>query len=218
MKHSHWIVGVIALLALAPPAFGDIYRWEGADGVIHFSNQPPPPGVKVIDTIEEAPYDAAADRRRQEEDRRARQEFEKRSLEERQAALAAREREAQLKLQEAERLLEQSRPLTDPDEDCDDEYFFRYGSCGSGLIIHRNSGRSGPRDLYRGVYRDNNNLYYKRPDHRPGPGTRPPPGDPSRPRPRDAKSAVRSEKAPSAAGEPENPVPPGPAPGPSRKR
>ncbi len=224
MKLSHWIAGLIALLALATPSFGDIYRWKGADGVVHFSNQPPPPGVIVIETIEEAPYDAESDRRRQEEDRRVRQEFEKRTIEERQAALAAREREAQFKLQEAERLLDESRQAAEQDENCDDDYFFRFGSCGSGLIIQRHSGRSGPRDLYRGVYRDNNNLYYERPGHRPRPGTpphpgtKPAPGDPSRPKPRDAKSAARSGKAPSATGEPENPLPSAPAPDPPRRK
>lgn len=101
MKASRWITALIALLALAAPAFADIYRWKGADGVVHFSNQPPPAGVTVLETIEETPYDAESDRLRREEERRLRQEFEKRDLEERQSALAARELEAQLKLQEA---------------------------------------------------------------------------------------------------------------------
>lgn len=225
MKASRWITALIALLALAAPAFADIYRWKGADGVVHFSNQPPPAGVTVLETIEETPYDAESDRLRREEERRLRQEFEKRDLEERQSALAAREREAQLKLQEAERLLEQSRQETDrEDGDCDDDYFFRFGSCWPGLIINRHSGRSGPRDLYRGVYRDNNNLYYKRPEHRPGagkpspPGTKPAPGERPPPKPRDGKSAARSEKAPFAAGETETPPPPAPAPEPPRRK
>jgi hypothetical protein len=206
MKRSRWILSGIALFALALPAFGDIYRWEGDDGVAYFSNRPPPPGVAVIDRIEEAPYDAEADLLRQEEDRRVRQEFEKRVLEERRAALAAREREVELKLLEAERLLEQSRQHDEREADCDESHFFRYGRCGTGLIIHRHSGRSGPRDLYRGVYRDNNNLYYKKPEHRPRPnaplppGKRPSPGDPTRRKPRDMTTAAVGEKSP-AAGE-----------------
>lgn len=223
MKRFLWVAGVIAFFGLAAPSFGDIYRWRDADGVIRFSNQPPPPGVKILDRIEETPYDAESDRRRMEEDRRARLEFEKLDLEQRQAAVAAREREAQLKLQEAERRLEQSQPKADLDDDCDERYYLRYGSCGPGVVYHRHSGRSGPNELYRGVYRDNNNLYYQKPAPRPEPnapkpkGNKPPSSDPTGPKSGKAKPGAKSGKAAAVPGDLEQPTPSAPKAPPGKR-
>lgn len=223
MKRIRWSAGLIALFVIAAPSYGDIYRWRDADGVIRFSNQPPPPGVKVLDRIEETPYDAESDRRRMEEDRRVRLEFEKLDLEQRNAAVAAREREAQLKLQEAERRLEQSASEEDPNDDCDERYYLRYGSCGPGVVHYRRSGRSGPTDLYQGVYRENNNLYYRKPDPRPGlnapkpKGDKPPSSDPSGPKSNKAKPAAKSGKTAAAAGDLEQPAPPVPGARPAKK-
>ncbi len=223
MKRCLWIAGLAALVGFATPSFGDIYRWRDADGVIRFSNQPPPPGVKVLDQLEETPYDAESDRRRMEEDRRVRLEFEKLDLEQRKAALSAREREAQLKLQEAERQLEQSRQKPERVEECDEQYYLRYGDCGPGAITYRHSGRSGPRDLYRGVYRENNSLYYQEPTRRPGPhplkppGNKPPSSNPSGPTSREAKAASKSGKTTAVPGETERALSPDPG-APSRKK
>lgn len=222
MKRSLWIALLMALFGVASPSFGDIYQWRDADGVIRFSNQPPPPGVKVLDQIEEAPYDAESDRRRMEEERRMRLEFEKLDLEQRRAAVAAREREAQLKLQEAERQLERSRQEPERTEECDEEYYLRYGECGPGVITYRRSGRSGPRDLYRGVYRENNSLYYQKPTRRPGPPPhkppegKPPSSHPAGPASHGTKSAAKNGKTPVAPGELEQPV--SPAPGASSRK
>jgi hypothetical protein len=170
----------------ADPVSADIYRWTDANGVMHFSNEPPPAGAKVLDKIEETPYDANADRERIKEERRYRIEREKLELEERKAELAVREREAQLKLEEANYRMQQAQQQEQQqalnkerdDDDCGDA-FLRYGYCGSGYG-YGHGGRPGPNNLYRGYYRDNNNLYYKDP---PKPGPKPPlrPGDPVHP-------------------------------------
>ena len=168
----------------AGPVSADIYRWTDANGVTHFSNEPPPTGAKVLDKIEEAPYDADADRQRISEERRYRLEREKLELEERKAELAGREREAQLKLEEANLRMQQAQQQQQQalNKERDDDYcgdaFLRYGDCGSGYgygYVH--GGRTGP---YNPYYRDNNSLYYKDP---PKPGPRPPlrPGKPTLP-------------------------------------
>jgi hypothetical protein len=166
----------------AVPLSADIYRWTDASGVTHFSNEPPPAGTKVLDKIEETPYDAGADRQRIKEERSYRIDREKLELEERKAELAGREREAQLKLEEANRRMQQAQQQQQQaldkerdDDDCGDA-FLRYGYCGSGYG-YSHGGRAGPTNLYRGYYRENNSLYYKDP---PKPGPKPPfrPGDP----------------------------------------
>jgi len=68
MKRQLIVIGAMLGLIVGAPAQADIYRWKDAKGVIHFSNEPPPQGVSVIEKIEEAPYDAEADRRRAEEE------------------------------------------------------------------------------------------------------------------------------------------------------
>jgi hypothetical protein len=190
----------------ACPVSADIYRWTDANGVTHFSNEPPPAGAKVLDKIEETPYDADADRQRIEEERSYRLEREKLELEERKAELAGREREAQLKLEEAnlrmqQAQLQQQQALNKErdDDDCGDA-FLRYGYCGPGYG-YGHGGRPGPNNFYRGYYRD---LYYKDP---PKPGPKPPlrPGDPAllpgkpRPKPDGSKAGAKAGRPPERA-------------------
>ncbi len=213
MKRQMIVIGVTVGLMLGVAAQADIYRWRGADGVIHFSNDPPPPGAVAIERTAEAPYDAEADRQRAEEERQLRQERQRLELEERKAELAAREREARARLDEADRRMNEARevqqrpPETERSDDCDDDYYLRFGTCGSfpalgGGFYH---GRPVNPNLYRGYYRDNNNLYYKdppRPRHPPGhrpphpPGVKPAPGTDS------ARSAPKVAKPPAAEEEP----------------
>ena len=191
----------------AGPVSADIYRWTDANGVMHFSNEPPPAGVKVLDKMEETPYDADADRQRIKEERSYRLEREKLELEERKADLAGREREAQLKLEEANRRMQQAQQQQQQalngdryDDDCGDA-FMRYGYCGSGYGYgYSHGGRSGPNNLYRGYYRENNSLYYKDP---PRPGPKPPrrPGDPVPP-PGKPQPKSDGSKAGAKAGQP----------------
>jgi hypothetical protein len=168
----------------AGPVSADIYRWTDANGVTHFSNEPPPAGARVLDKIEETPYDAAADRQRIKEERSYRLEREKLELEERKAELAGREREAQLRLEEANLRMQQAQQQQqqalnkDRTEDNCGDAFLRYGDCGTGYGYgYIYGGRSVP---YNPYYRENNSLYYKDP---PRPGPKPPlrPGDPAYP-------------------------------------
>ncbi len=207
------ILGWVAFLSMPAAAAADIYRWKDAQGVMHFSNQPPPDGVAVIEKIEETPYDAAADRERIEEERRLRLERQKLEAEERRADTAVREREAQLKLEQANRRLQEAQQLEQQarepskDEGCDDDYYLRYGTCGGypvyGGRVYR--WRPGSPDLYRGYYRENNSLYYKEP-LRPGlPPVTPLPGKPGQkptPRPERPKSSGQTGKALPAMEEP----------------
>jgi hypothetical protein len=207
MKRLMIIAGLILTLMICAPARADIYRWKDAGGVTHFSNEPPPPGAVVIETIEETPFDAEADRRRIEDERRLRLERQSSELEERKAGLAVREREVQIRLEEAERRMNDARlvqpesPEAAEDDDCDQDYYLRYGSCGYPAYgLRHYQGRPGNPNLYRGYYRENNNLYYQEPG-RPGR----PPGHPSPPprlgakppsKPAGASSAAKGKKPP----------------------
>jgi len=200
MKRQTLTVGLILMLMICAPARADIYRWKDAGGVTHFSNEPPPPGAAVLETIEEAPYDAEADRRRIEEERRLRLERQSLELEERKSGLASREREAQMRLDEADRRLNEAQQLQQrsqesaQDDDCDEDYYLRYGNCGYPAYGHRYyPARPGSPNLYRGYYRENNNLYYKEPRR-----TGHPPGHQPPPRP-GAKPSSKTDQAPSAA-------------------
>lgn len=210
MKQQMIAVALLLSITICAPALADIYRWKDAGGVTHFSNEPPPPGATVLETIEEAAYDAEADRRRIEEERRLRLERQKLELDERKAGLAAREREAQMRMDAAERRMNEARsvqpksPESVEDDDCDQDDYLRYGSCGYPIYGPRYyPGRPGDPNLYRGYYRDNNNLYYRDP-HRPGlpPGPKPPPRSGGKPAPKTdggGQSAAKGKKPPAAA-------------------
>jgi hypothetical protein len=213
MKKQAFILGLVVLLSMPAEAGADIYHWKDANGVMHFSNQPPPSGVTLIEKIEERPYDAEADRRRIEEERRLRLERQKLEIEERKTATAGREREAQLKLEDANRRLEEARRLEQEarerakGEDCYDDYYLRYGVCvGYPAYAARRHyyGPPGRSDLYREYYRENNSLYYKGPFKPVKPPAAPPPGKPGvtpAPRPEVPKSPAKPSKAPQAAEE-----------------
>jgi len=186
------------------PVSADIYRWTDANGVTHFSNEPPPAGATVLDKIEEAPYDAAADRQRINEERSYRLEREKLELEERKVELAGRERAAQLRLEEANLRMQQAEQQQQQalnkertEDNCGDA-FLRYGDCGSGYGYgYSYGGRSVP---YNPYYRENNSLYYNPP---PRPGPKPPhrPGDPAYP-PGKPQPKSDGSKAGAKAGQP----------------
>ncbi len=65
-------------LFLPPVVNADIYTWTDANGVKHFSNKPPRNEVVATRHSEEIPYDAEADRKNAEADRRY---FEQRAME-----------------------------------------------------------------------------------------------------------------------------------------
>jgi hypothetical protein len=45
----------------------EIYKWIDKSGVKHFSNKPPPRGVKIVNKTKEIPYDKASDQKRMRE-------------------------------------------------------------------------------------------------------------------------------------------------------
>ncbi len=202
------VAATLAGLLLLLPGFAgaDIYRWKDANGVINFSNSPPPPDAIVLETIEETPFDAEAHRRRMEEERRLQLERRQLEIEERKADLADREREAQMKLDEAERRMQEARQVEQQarqdaqNDDCDDAYYLTYGSCGPPGLGYRyyHVRPGGTPDLYRRYYRENNSLYYKdrrKPEGHPvNPRPHPPDWKPA-PRPKDIPRAVHNENA-----------------------
>lgn len=48
MKWIAWL----AVLALALPAWAELYKWVDANGKVHYSDQPPPPEIKQPKTIQ----------------------------------------------------------------------------------------------------------------------------------------------------------------------
>ena len=60
------LVSVICLWTSAEA--GQIYQWIDKNGVRHFTNVPPPAGVKIVNEQEAIPYDEAADQKRMRED------------------------------------------------------------------------------------------------------------------------------------------------------
>ena len=56
---------------------GQIYQWIDKNGVRHFTNEPPPPGAKIVNEQAAIPYDEGADQKRMQED----QEFHDQVLE-----------------------------------------------------------------------------------------------------------------------------------------
>jgi hypothetical protein len=205
MVRSGLLCALLIVIAPVAGAQADIYRWKDAAGVTHFTNTAPPAGATLIEIIEEKPYDAAADRKRLEEDRRLRLEREKHQIEERQAAVAVREREAQLKLEEASRRLEEAeQQVRESEADGGrDDGFLRHGTYGPFRRYHRHQG-PGDRDLYRGYRREGGSLYYEDPRQpKPVPHT-PPPGPADRPgraKEGPSKKKTKAEKPPAAAAE-----------------
>jgi hypothetical protein len=46
---------------------GQIYQWIDKNGVKHFTNEPPPPGAKVVNKQQAIPYNEAADQKNMQE-------------------------------------------------------------------------------------------------------------------------------------------------------
>ena len=63
------VIILLVWVAAAAPAGADVYSWIDADGVRHFSNTPPPDTTAGVTSMEERPYDAAADQARSAADR-----------------------------------------------------------------------------------------------------------------------------------------------------
>jgi glutaredoxin len=46
---KRWVVTLAALLALAPAAQAQLYRWVDEQGQVHYSDSPPPPSARQIE-------------------------------------------------------------------------------------------------------------------------------------------------------------------------
>jgi len=81
MKFFISLVASLLFFSLPQISMGDVYTWVDKQGVKHFSNEPPPEGVKVLSTTEEVPVNEAKDRAREEKDSQALKELEKEAAE-----------------------------------------------------------------------------------------------------------------------------------------
>jgi hypothetical protein len=68
MKRLTPLVLVSVFCLWASIAGAQIYEWIDKNGVRHFTNVPPPAGVKIVNEQEAIPYDEAADQKRMQED------------------------------------------------------------------------------------------------------------------------------------------------------
>jgi hypothetical protein len=50
---------------------GQIYQWIDKNGVRHFTNEPPPPGAKIVNEQKAIPYNEAADQKNMQEQQEA---------------------------------------------------------------------------------------------------------------------------------------------------
>jgi len=149
------------------PANADIYVWTDENGVKHITNYAPPERAQVLIRTPEIPYDAEADRQRQEAERRERMAREKLELEEKEARLERLEREASARLAAAEQLhlemraYQKGREDQARDQDAN-RRSFRYG----GPLWYGGWGRF-PGYGRNGYYRKDGSIYYKqrRPHH-----------------------------------------------------
>jgi hypothetical protein len=67
MNRRMLLIIVLVFCLSASLEAGQIYQWIGKDGVMHFTNEPPPPGVKIVNQQEAIPYDEAADQKNTQE-------------------------------------------------------------------------------------------------------------------------------------------------------
>jgi len=49
---------------------GQIYEWIDKNGVKHFTNEPPPPGAKIVNEQKAIPYNESADQKNMQEQQR----------------------------------------------------------------------------------------------------------------------------------------------------
>ena len=89
MKLSKMFIVMLLFFLCASIVNADVYIWVDENGVKHFSNTPPDIEGDNVETLQEDPYDEAADKKRFE--------IEKQIDEERTRRLKAEEREAEKK-------------------------------------------------------------------------------------------------------------------------
>jgi hypothetical protein len=106
----HYILGLTTILTwlCASAVHADIYIWTDDNGVKHITNTSPPPDATILMREHETPYDEAADRARQEAERRARLENAKIEQAENEARLLKKQLAVQRQILENQRQAEEN--------------------------------------------------------------------------------------------------------------
>lgn len=81
MKKISLLTALLIFFFLPNLTFAEIYSWIDENGVKHFSNEPPPEGVKILNQTKEIKTDKAKDRQREESDKQYMQKLEQESRE-----------------------------------------------------------------------------------------------------------------------------------------
>jgi len=81
MKKLSLLAVLLMFFFLPQLTFGEIYSWIDENGVKHFSNEPPPEGVKVLNQTKEIKTDKEIDRQREESDKQYMKKLEQESQE-----------------------------------------------------------------------------------------------------------------------------------------
>ncbi len=132
MKYRMMVTLMSALVLIGAAAEANLYYWVDENGVRHYSNEPPPENVNVLERMSEVPHSPEADRQRMEEYQEWRQNQLRRienALEEQRAEEAARaERDRRIEA-EREAAEEQAREEAEREEamaqdDTDDNTIF----------------------------------------------------------------------------------------------
>ena len=161
------ILSLVLLLGFlnAGSVWADIYVWTDEKGIKHITNYAPPEHAKILIRTPEIPYDAEADQKRLEAERREQLAREKLALAEREAQLELLEREANARITAAEQFDREQRAYEKGLEDQsraqeDSSRSYWYG--GSAWY----GGRGHYPGYYRnGYYRKDGNIYYKKRPH-----------------------------------------------------
>jgi Domain of unknown function (DUF4124) len=67
MKRLLPLILVLVFCLWTPLEAGQIYQWIDKNGVRHFTNEPPPPGAKIVNEQKAIPYNEAADQKNMQE-------------------------------------------------------------------------------------------------------------------------------------------------------
>jgi hypothetical protein len=79
MKKLSYLAALLMFFFLPQLTSAEIYSWIDENGVKHFSNEPPPEGVKILNQTKEIKTDKEKDRQREESDKQYMQKLEQES-------------------------------------------------------------------------------------------------------------------------------------------
>jgi len=81
MKKLSLLAALITVFFMPHLTSAEIYSWVDENGVKHFSNEPPPEGVKILNQTKEIKTDKEKDRQREESDKQYMKKLEQDSQE-----------------------------------------------------------------------------------------------------------------------------------------